>query len=210
MNTATSTLQGAGLKLGRGSPVDIWVQNASPAPAETVEVPDLRGQSLLGAALVLWKRGLRPGGSSKEQSNEVAPGRILNQQPDAGTLVPKGTAVAVTLAQAVTVPPQPPPETLTLKSNLNGPAIPGEVVTFIAAAQGPAHTIRYQFDFGDDTKRTPSSSPQAQHVYAQDGNYTATITAILDGGARQVTAARSKSSRTRSRILRKIQNSFRS
>ncbi|HTA56901.1 MAG TPA: PASTA domain-containing protein [Candidatus Baltobacteraceae bacterium] len=127
------------------TPVDVWIENVAPPPA--VEVPDLRGQSSLGATLLLTIRGLKYGGSSKEQSREVAPGKIFSQQPAAGSMVPKGTTVVVTLAEPVTVPPptpykpSPPQETLTLKSNLYGPAIPGELVTFTGVAQGSAHTI---------------------------------------------------------------------
>ena len=168
--------------------VDIWVRNTALPPATTVEVPDLRGKSPVEALPLLWMRGLHAGGSTTQQSNQVAPGTILSQQPEAGTLVPKGTAVVVTLAQAVTGPTVAH-ETLTLKSNLNGLARPREPVTFTAAAQGPAHTIQYQFDFGDGTKSPASSSPQAQHVYTQDGNYTTTVTAILDGGVGQETAS---------------------
>ncbi len=178
-----------------GTFVDIWVQNTGSEPATTVEVPALRGKSPLGAALVLWTRGLRPSGSLKEQSNAVAPGRIVNQQPEAGIRVPKGTAVVVTVAvEATASPPAPrktpvPQETLTLKSNLNGPAIPGELVTFVATAEGSAKSIQYQFNFGDGQTSPPSNRPQPQHVYRQDGNYTATVTVILDGGVGQVTAS---------------------
>lgn len=217
VEAASKTLQAVGLNLGSVNPsggkgvvfqqspdpnrcipigksVDIAVKNVTPAPATTVEVPDLRGQSLLGAALDLWKRGLRPGGSSKQQSNEVPPGRILNQQPEAGTRVPKGTAVVVTLAQAVMAPSPPSKtatlqETLSLKSNLIGPAIPGELVTFTAFAEGPAHAIQFRFDFGDGQRSSASDSPQARHAYGKDGNYTTTVTAILDGGAGQLTAS---------------------
>lgn len=166
------------------TPIDIWVKNPDSAVATTVQVPDLHGKSLLEAAIVLTLKGLRPGGSSKEQSNIVAPNRIVSQEPAAGSLVPKGTTVVVTVA----VPP-PNKETLIVKSNLNRPAIPGEPVTFIASAQGPAQTIQYQFDFGDGQKSPASESPQARHAYAKDGNYMATVTAILDGGVGQVTAS---------------------
>ncbi len=211
VNAARDTLEKAGLKLGRvnpsngtgvvfqqslapnrcvpiGTSVDIWIKDATPAPAATEEVPDLRGQSPLGAALALTMRGLHYGGSSKEQSNEVAPGRIFNQQPAAGTRVPKGATVVVTLAEAETKT-LGPQETLRVKSNVNGPAIPKELVTFVATAQGSPHTIQYEFDFGDGHKSAPSDSPEARHSYTQDGNYTVTVTAILDGGVNQVTAS---------------------
>jgi hypothetical protein len=216
VEAASRALQKAGLKLGTVNPadgkgvvfrqsldsnrcvpigtvVDIWIQNTASEPATTVEVPDLRGKSPLEAAVVLLARGLRPGGSLTEQSNAVAPGKIVNQQPEAGTRVPKGTAVVVTVAAESTAsPPRRTPalqETLTLKSNLHGPAIPRELVTFVATAEGSARSIQYQFDFGDGQKTPPSNSSQAQHVYRQDGNYTATVTAILDGGVSQVTAS---------------------
>lgn len=178
-----------------GTPVDVWIENVAPPPATAVEVPVLRGQSPLGATLVLAIRGLRYGGSSKEQSSEVAPGKIFGQQPAAGTRVPKGTAVVVILAEAVPVPPPapnktpPPQETLTLKSNLYGPAIPGELVTFTAIAQGSAHTIQFRFNFGDGQESSPNDSPLARHSYAQDGNHIVIVTAILDGGAGQLTAS---------------------
>jgi len=99
----------------------------------------------------------------------------------------------VTLAEAVpaAAPSKTPAlqETLSLKSNLNSPAIPGELVTFVATAQGSAKSIEYQFDFGDGQKSVPSDSPQARHTYMRDENYTVTVTAILDGGVGQVTAS---------------------
>ncbi|MCI0641905.1 MAG: PKD domain-containing protein [Gemmataceae bacterium] len=51
----------------------------------------------------------------------------------------------------------------------------GASVTFNAAVQGGSGPYTFQWNFGDGTTSSPSSSPTINHTYADNGTYTATL-----------------------------------
>jgi beta-lactam-binding protein with PASTA domain len=65
----------------------------SPAETATIEVPKLRGQSVSGARKKLEAIGLSVGGVREREDPELGGGRVLSQDPSAGTEVAPGTAV---------------------------------------------------------------------------------------------------------------------
>ena len=89
----------AGTTLERGSQVTM---NVSRGP-ETVEVPDVTGDSEDNARSALEGVGLRVGKITREESGE-APGTVIEQSPAAGEELDKGDAVDLTVAQPTAIP----------------------------------------------------------------------------------------------------------
>jgi len=69
---------------------------------QEAKVPDLKGRTLSEAQVLLKRSGLALGQQSERETANVRPGIILAQSPTAGNVVPRGTAVHVSVA----VPPQ--------------------------------------------------------------------------------------------------------
>jgi len=77
-----------------GSRVTITV-GAGPAP---VSVPDLYNRTLEGARQALEQAGLSLGSQTETPSDQVPAGRIVGQNPSAGTEAPPGSSVGVTVS----------------------------------------------------------------------------------------------------------------
>ena len=89
-----------GMEVDPETPVSFEISKGPP-PAERVEVPELRGKSLREAAELLQEADLIVGDLSEEPTAERNR-RIIDQSPDAGTIVNTGTPVNITY----TVPQQ--------------------------------------------------------------------------------------------------------
>ncbi len=83
------------LSVDEGSPVDLVV-SAGPAPRV---VPDVEGDSLEVAQAAADGLGLTLAQTDPEFSEAVAAGRVISQQPPAGTELARGEAIVVTLSQ---------------------------------------------------------------------------------------------------------------
>ncbi|HEU4927606.1 MAG TPA: PASTA domain-containing protein [Vicinamibacterales bacterium] len=95
----------AGERVEVGTAVQVWV-----AVPIRVQVPDLRGSTRDASSNVLRARRLVLGSIESRISSGV-PGRIVDQQPAAGTRVEAGTAVTIWIAAAAPpdlTPPQVP------------------------------------------------------------------------------------------------------
>ena len=66
--------------------------------AQPVVVPDVAGQPQAQAEAALSGAGLAPGAVTREHSNSVPAGRVISQQPAAGTELPPGTAVSLVVS----------------------------------------------------------------------------------------------------------------
>ncbi len=88
-----------GTTVERGTTVTLTVSRG----AETVEVPDVTGESEDNARSAIEGAGLRVGKVTEQESDEE-PGTVTAQDPAPGTSVNKNTAVALTVAKAVPVP----------------------------------------------------------------------------------------------------------
>lgn len=75
--------------------------------AEMATVPDLFGKTPKEAKFALEGFGLSIGEQLEGFHESMAPGKIIEQDPEAGTYVSKGSQVAITLSAG---PPPPPPE----------------------------------------------------------------------------------------------------
>jgi beta-lactam-binding protein with PASTA domain len=92
----------AGTRVAAGSGVSVVVAKSQP-----VEVPDLRGRTAAEAILMLGNKRLNLGTTSQEYTDgKEKAGAVLRQEAVAGTRVPPGTRVNVTVARErqVTVP----------------------------------------------------------------------------------------------------------
>jgi beta-lactam-binding protein with PASTA domain/predicted Ser/Thr protein kinase len=90
-----STEPSAGAEAQAGSPVTVLV---SSGPAQ-VHVPDVTGQSLPAAEAALTTAGLSAGTVTKQAAAEQSPGTVLTQSPSAGSSLPAGGKVNLTVAQ---------------------------------------------------------------------------------------------------------------
>jgi len=81
-------------RLPEGGVIDIVV-----AESKKVSVPNLRGMLLKDAKKILRDKGLRSGSVKKVESSEDQHGRILEQDPDAGSLVPPQTEVSMVIGR---------------------------------------------------------------------------------------------------------------
>jgi eukaryotic-like serine/threonine-protein kinase len=62
---------------------------------EFANVPELFGESLRGARLLLDRAGLRPGAVGRVVTSETGPGLVVSAEPPFGAVVPRGTAVSL-------------------------------------------------------------------------------------------------------------------
>ncbi|HEV3318383.1 MAG TPA: Stk1 family PASTA domain-containing Ser/Thr kinase [Solirubrobacteraceae bacterium] len=93
-----STDPPAGTEAQAGSSVTVLV---SSGPAQT-PVPDVVGQSRAAAEATLTNAKLAAGAITQQTSTEQAPGTVLEQSPAAGSSLPAGGTVNLTVAQAPT------------------------------------------------------------------------------------------------------------
>jgi len=93
---AISTDPPASTALEAGSPVKVLV-SSGPAQAS---VPDVTGQSIAAAEAALTTAGLGVGTVTKQVSAEQPPGTVLSQSLRAGSSLPAGGKVNLTVAQA--------------------------------------------------------------------------------------------------------------
>jgi beta-lactam-binding protein with PASTA domain len=93
-----STDPPAGTEAQAGSSVTVLV---SGGPAQT-SVPDVVGQSRAAAEATLTNAKLTVGAITQQTTSEQSPGTVLEQSPPAGSSLPAGGKVSLTVAQAPT------------------------------------------------------------------------------------------------------------
>jgi beta-lactam-binding protein with PASTA domain len=97
-------------RVQRGSGVSVVVAVAPPVVPPTddrVQVPDLAGQDVAAARQALSELRLRLGNTASRASSTGRPGTVIAQDPAPRTLVARGSAVNVWIAEAGTGPPKP-------------------------------------------------------------------------------------------------------
>jgi serine/threonine-protein kinase len=95
----------AGEKVAKGSAVSIVVSSGSPSPSPTtspspgeVAVPNVYGMQSAAAAAEVGAAGLEVSFKQKAGTGQE-PGTVVNIVPDAGTVVPAGSAVTLVIAK---------------------------------------------------------------------------------------------------------------
>lgn len=100
-----STDPGTGQTANEGDSVDILVSSG----ADTVQVPNLVGQTEDQAQTTLQARGLELGSVTREPSSDQPDGRVLRSNPVAGVDWPVGDQVDIVLSSGPTPSPTPSP-----------------------------------------------------------------------------------------------------
>jgi serine/threonine-protein kinase len=103
-----ATRPAAGTLVDASATVRLVVSAGPPTP----NVPDLTGRSLDEARAALQRLGLRLGEVEESPDSLAAPGTVLDQAPEPGSLVDRGAVVSVVVA--VALPPMELADTLRL------------------------------------------------------------------------------------------------
>lgn len=141
----------AGAAVPAGSPVAITVSDP-----QLVTVPAIVGRSRAEAESALREAGLAPGTPREAQSSQTA-GSVLAQDPAAGAVVERGTAVQFTIAIAppvVTAPAGAPPRPVAPAVSNAAPATPAP------ATPAPAVVPETPTSTGPDPTAPQVSAPQ--------------------------------------------------
>ncbi len=93
-----STSPSAGKKIERGSVVQVVVSKGKEEDAQ-IEVPDIRNSSESSAKQKLSDKGLASGTVTQEFSDSVEEGKVISQNPSAGTKVEKGSKVSYVISK---------------------------------------------------------------------------------------------------------------
>jgi beta-lactam-binding protein with PASTA domain len=88
-----------GLRVERGSVVNLTVSSGEPPQPQDVRVPDMRGLELDEAEDRLRQANLRVGNVIEEESNEVDAGDVLSTRPGSGSTVRPGSEVDIVVAK---------------------------------------------------------------------------------------------------------------
>lgn len=76
----------------------LWASNLTPAP---VTVPSIEGKTVKEASPILEEKGLKLTVAERAFSNAVEKGLIMNQNPEAGSKIGRGSTVEVTVSKGV-------------------------------------------------------------------------------------------------------------
>ena len=123
-----------------GSTVDIWVSNAQ------VEVPNVVGRTEAQARTDLFNKGFEVAYAPEVETDEFAPGTVVEQTPEGGESAKKGSLVTLTLAIAPAPTPTPTP---TPSPPIDGGGVDG---------QGGDGTAGTPLDGTDDSDDNPGLS----------------------------------------------------
>jgi beta-lactam-binding protein with PASTA domain len=93
----------AGSSLATGSAVSLVVSTGP------VSVPNVVNQTQAAATTALTGAGLAVGTITQQSNPTVPSGRVISQNPAAGTSVAAGSAVALVVSTGPAAPPPPPP-----------------------------------------------------------------------------------------------------
>lgn len=93
-----STSPAAGKKIERSSVVQVVVSKGKEEDAQ-IEVPDIRNSSESSAKQKLSDKGLASGTVTQEFSDSVEEGKVISQNPSAGTKVEKGSKVSYVISK---------------------------------------------------------------------------------------------------------------
>ncbi|MFF9282064.1 Stk1 family PASTA domain-containing Ser/Thr kinase [Streptomyces griseosporeus] len=121
---------------------------------ETVKVPDLQGYRLDKARSVLKDSGLEPGMVTREFSDDVPKGFVIDSDPPAGTERHADSAIALTVSKGspVQVPDVTGEDLADAKSDLEGAGLKVEVA---------AERVNSEHDAGKVAAQTPGSGSEA-------------------------------------------------
>ncbi|MGX1473961.1 UNVERIFIED_CONTAM: serine/threonine protein kinase [Streptomyces canus] len=97
--TVISTDPGVGERIRNNDSVSITVSKGP----QTVKVPDVQGDALSNARTRLKAEGLQPGMVTREFSDDVPKGFVISTDPEDGTTLRAGSAIALTVSKGAPV-----------------------------------------------------------------------------------------------------------
>ncbi|MGY0487023.1 Stk1 family PASTA domain-containing Ser/Thr kinase [Streptomyces sp. WG-D5] len=150
----------SGERIRNGGSVDLTVSKGP----QIVKVPDLKGTPLDAAKSELKKRGLEPGMTTKEFSEEVTKGSVISTDPGAGASRKGGSAVALVVSKGapVDVPDVTGESEQDAVAELEEAGLKAEIAT---------ERVHSDEDKGDVARQSPEEGKQV----AEGGTVTLTI-----------------------------------
>ncbi|MGW1002799.1 Stk1 family PASTA domain-containing Ser/Thr kinase [Streptomyces sp. NPDC002520] len=121
---------------------------------ETVNVPNVKGQSLARARARLKADGLEPGMVTREFSEDVARGAVIDTAPQAGTEQHTGSAIALVVSEGspVDVPDVTGEDPDSARQDLEDAGLKVKIAT---------ERVNSEFDKGTVARQTPDKGKQA-------------------------------------------------
>ncbi|MFF4032267.1 Stk1 family PASTA domain-containing Ser/Thr kinase [Streptomyces sviceus] len=148
--TVISTDPGVGSRIRSHDSVSLTLSKGP----RTVKVPDVDGWALGKARARLKAEGLEPGMATREFSDDVPKGFVIGTDPEVGTTLRAGSAVALTVSKGapVDVPDVTGEDLADAKADLAEAGLKVEVATA---------RVNSEYDAGQVAKQTPTADSQA-------------------------------------------------
>ncbi|MFJ8532605.1 Stk1 family PASTA domain-containing Ser/Thr kinase [Streptomyces sp. NPDC093591] len=148
--TVISTDPETGARIRHNDSVNLVIS----AGPKTVKVPDLQGYPLAKARTELKESGLQPGMVTREFSDDVTRGSVISVDPETGTKVRSGSAVALTVSKGRPVDvPDVTGETL---ADAKAELAESGLKVKVASAR-----VNSDFDAGQVARQSPTDGGQA-------------------------------------------------
>lgn len=148
--TVISTDPGSGARIRNNDSVNLVIS----AGPETVKVPDLQGYRLDKARSVLKDSGLQPGMETRTFSDDVPRGFVISTDPEIGTKVRSGSAVALTVSKGS--PVDIPDVTGESLADARAELTEAGLKVKVASAR-----VNSEFDAGQVAQQSPANGRQA-------------------------------------------------
>ncbi|WP_406167242.1 Stk1 family PASTA domain-containing Ser/Thr kinase [Streptomyces canus] len=148
--TVISTDPGVGARIRNNDSVSITVSKGP----QTVKVPDVQGDALSNARTRLKAEGLQPGMVTREFSDEVPKGFVISTDPENGTTLRAGSAIALTVSKGapVDVPDVTGEDLADARADLTEAGLKVKIATT---------RVNSEYDAGQVAKQTPVGDSQA-------------------------------------------------
>ncbi|WP_328783392.1 Stk1 family PASTA domain-containing Ser/Thr kinase [Streptomyces canus] len=148
--TVISTDPDVGARIRNNDSVSITVSKGP----QTVKVPDVQGDALSNARTRLKAEGLQPGMVTREFSDEVPKGFVISTDPENGTTLRAGSAIALTVSKGapVDVPDVTGEDLADARADLTEAGLKVKIATT---------RVNSEYDAGQVAKQTPVGDSQA-------------------------------------------------
>ncbi|WP_406127433.1 Stk1 family PASTA domain-containing Ser/Thr kinase [Streptomyces canus] len=148
--TVISTDPDVGARIRNNDSVSITVSKGP----QTVKVPDVQGDALSNARTRLKAEGLQPGMVTREFSDEVPKGFVISTDPENGTTLRAGSAIALTVSKGapVDVPDVTGEDLADARADLTEAGLKVKIATT---------RVNSEYDAGQVAKQTPAGDSQA-------------------------------------------------
>lgn len=148
--TVISTDPEVGARIRNNDSVSITVSKGP----QTVKVPDVQGDALSTARTRLKAEGLQPGMVTREFSDDVPKGFVISTDPENGTTLRAGSAIALTVSKGapVDVPDVTGEDLADARADLTEAGLKVKIATT---------RVNSEYDAGQVAEQTPAGDSQA-------------------------------------------------